>query len=113
MDDSRTTAEKDLEPVIESASATTSPDNARSGNAAYIVFVVVAAVLLVLVSGISSCASALSDAAWQSSSGYGHGWVEYDYRDDDDWLDLLDELGDVDGGSSPLYGASHAAGRAL
>lgn len=83
------------EPVIESASATTSPENARSGNGAYVIFAVVAVLLIALVSALSSCAGILSDAAWRSvgarSWGYGGGQQQY-WDQDDTWLDLLDEL---------------------
>lgn len=48
------------ERVIETASGTTSPDNAKSGPAAYVIFAVVVAVLLALASSVSSCASAAS-----------------------------------------------------
>ena len=100
MEDMRDAAEKNVEPVIESASATTSPDNANSGNGAYVVFAVVAVLLLVLVSGLSSCASALSDVAWRNAEAHSWGGNGYYYLDDyhdefnEDWLEILDELGD-------------------
>ena len=96
-------AQAPADPVIESASATTSPDNARSGGAAYVVFAIVAALLLVVVSGLSSCTGAVADLAWRNTDGrsrsfsyvmdpYGHDYdIDYDY-DLDDWIDLLDEL---------------------
>ena len=102
MEDMRDAAEKNVEPVIESASATTSPDNANSGNGAYVVFALVAVLLLVLVSGLSSCAGALSDVAWRNSGSYGwgggyHHYLDEDYDLDDDyfidWVDDLDDLG--------------------
>lgn len=97
MEDMRDAGEKNVEPVIESASATTSPDNANSGNGAYVVFAVVAVLLLVLVSGLSSCASALSDVAWRNAEAHSWGGNGYYYLDDDyyydDWIEILDELG--------------------
>ena len=96
MEDMRGAAEKNVEPVIESASATTSPDNANSGNGAYVVFAVVAVLLLVLVTGLSSCASALSDVAWRNAEARSWGGGGYYHLDDDyydDWVDILDELG--------------------
>ena len=94
MDDVRDGAEKNVEPVIESASATTSPDNANSGNGAYIVFALVAVLLLVLVSGLSSCASALTDVTWRNSGSYGWGGGYHHYLDDDYYIDWVDDLGD-------------------
>ena len=58
------------QPVIESASATTSPDNANSGPFAYVVFGVVIGLLVLLGVGISSCASALAAFAPQDGRGY-------------------------------------------
>lgn len=50
-------------PVIESASATTSPDNANSGPFAYVLTAVVVGVMLVVVTSLSSCASAIGQVA--------------------------------------------------
>lgn len=96
MRDEKRDARAGDEPVVESASATTSPDNAGSGNGAYVVFVVVAALLMALVSALSSCTGALSDVAWQSRSWDGAGDGSRDWGQDDGWLDFLDEL-ELDG----------------
>ena len=113
MEDIRGAGEKNVEPVIESASATTSPDNANSGNGAYIVFVIVAALLVVLVTGLSSCASALSDVAWRNAEAHSWGGNGYYYLDDDyyddDWIEILDELGDY--GHDTHYFSSWRAAR--
>ena len=61
-------------PVIESASATTSPDNERSGPFAYILTAVVVAVLALLVMGFSGCVTSLGTLA----SAPGSYW-EYTY----------------------------------
>ncbi|MGN0055745.1 MAG: hypothetical protein ACI360_04880 [Atopobiaceae bacterium] len=75
--------------VIESASATTSPDNAHSGNTAYIITVVALAVVIALGMGLSGCISslsttalkhALSDYEGQSQQGLGSsGSSQYGY----------------------------------
>lgn len=104
MDDEKTAADKGTEPVIESASATTDPENANSGNAAYVVFAVVAALMLVLVTGLSSCTRALSDVAWANADGSDWAWVGYAPElEVDTWLD---ELGESRDGGTPLVGAS-------
>ena len=78
-----TTDERDAnapeEHVIESASATTSRDNANSGNAAYVMFGVVVAVLFLLLFGVSSCTSALGDATARGLGDAVSGW-EWEYR---------------------------------
>ena len=64
-------------PVIETASATTSPDNANSGPLAYVVFGIVIALLVLLGAGLSSCGSMLSSLADEDAWGY----VGEDYPD--------------------------------
>ncbi len=73
------------EPIIESASATTSPDNKNSGPAAYVI-AGVSAVLLILASyGLSSCASSLVGYALVSDMAYSDDMYDYDeYYDYDD-----------------------------
>ncbi|MBM6774045.1 hypothetical protein [Olsenella profusa] len=46
--------------IIEGPSATTDPENARSGNAAYVIFGVAVAVLVLLALSLSSCATSLT-----------------------------------------------------
>lgn len=103
MDEHTPVPEKDLDTVIESASATTSPDNARSGPTAYVIFAVAVGVLVALVAGLISCAGTVSDVAARSlergglgySQGYGYGWDVYElYPDssDDPLSELLDGL---------------------
>lgn len=48
-------------PVIETASATTDPDNARSGPGAYVAFAIAAALVALFVLGLSSCVAAVGD----------------------------------------------------
>ena len=79
---------------IETASATTSPDNSNSGPFAYIVFGITLAVLMLTGFGVSSCSSIIVNEALQSS---GNDWgfesqrYEYDL-DDIDWREYgLDE----------------------
>lgn len=54
-------------PIIESASATTDPNNSKSGSGAYVVFLVVACLLLALVSSLSSCVGGLVNVAWETA----------------------------------------------
>ena len=90
-------------PVIESASATTDPNNATSGPFAYVLTAVVVVVLAVLVSGVSSWATSMSRlVASTDSLSYGtgyDGYYEYDYDDTDDLDDLLDNLEELLGDS--------------
>jgi hypothetical protein len=95
------------EKVIETASATTSSERNRSGNAAYIIAVAVVAACLLLASGISSCVSAVfgamvgSEYDSSSSNGYGNGYGSSS-ESDPDTGSLEDLLG---GGSSEGQGA--------
>lgn len=70
-------------PVIESASATTSPDNARSGPVAYVVTALVVGLLALFTLSLSSCVSAVGQIA--TTSGYArpddYGYDHYDYYD--------------------------------
>lgn len=83
-------------PIVESASATTDPDNQNSGPGAYIIFGVVVALLALLILSFSSCTSILSQqASLLSSTGYGTGWdTRWDQDWDMDWDDQLDGLVD-------------------
>ena len=91
-------AEQDVEqrtetPVIESASGTTDPENSRSGGAAYVIFGLAVALLVVLCLGVSSCTSALGtlvSAGLDDTDGYDE-YDLYDYYDDhhDPYEDLL------------------------
>ncbi|OUO32752.1 hypothetical protein [Olsenella sp. An293] len=101
MDQAQEATEKDAREaadVIETASATTSPDNA-SGPGAYVLFAIVALLLLGLVSGLSSCAGALADVAYRDGRYGGTSWVletdssPYGLTEDDILPYLLDELG--------------------
>ena len=53
-------------PVIESASGTTDPRNSESGPTAYVVFGVVAGLLVLLAMSVSSCTAALGSIASSS-----------------------------------------------
>lgn len=83
-------------PIVESASATTDPDNQNSGPGAYIIFGVVVALLALLILSFSSCTSILSQqASLLSSTGYGTGWdTRWDQDWDMDWDDQLDGIVD-------------------
>lgn len=84
------------EPVIESASATTSPDNSDSGPLAYVVTGVVVLLLVLMVSGFSGCAAAMGRLAAGSVSGVaGDG---FGTALPEDWPDPegLDDLGELD-----------------
>lgn len=83
------------ETVIESASATTSPDNSNSGSAAYVIFGVAVALVALIAIGFSGCVSALGRLALDNHSyGYGHNY-DYDGQDIDDQLeDLYYDLDD-------------------
>ena len=81
------------QPVIESASATTSPDNANSGPLAYVVFGIVVGLLVLLLVGVSSCTSAAFSITSQQSWGY----ADSDFVGNDDYLhDLLGDPNDYD-----------------
>lgn len=85
--------------IIEGPSATTDPENSRSGNAAYVIFGVGVAVLVLLALSLSSCATSLaqfglSRVDWDSPS------YQIDLGDPTDELPFgLDGLG---GGAGDL-----------
>ena len=97
---------------IESASATTNPDNANSGAKAYVIAAIAIVVLIGISIGIGSCAALVGRAAYASRGSLGSGLTsrpksidldDYDLDDldlDDYDLDLddldLDDLYDVD-----------------
>lgn len=114
-------------PVIESASATTSPDNARSGPVAYVVTALVVGLLALFTLSLSSCVSAVGQIAttWGYARPDDYGYDYYDYYDyydsypdedsysgqDPNGYDLYDEyLNELYGGSretgGPLDGVS-------
>ncbi len=63
------------QPVIQSASATTSPDNSNSGPMAYVVTAIVLAVLLLLAGSLGSCATSVLDAVGDDYWS-GHGYTD-------------------------------------
>ena len=73
-------------PIIESASATTDPENSNSGSGAYVVFLVVACLLLALVSSMSSCVGGLANVARETA----------ERKVDNVELRLFNDLGDCD-----------------
>ena len=95
---------------IESASATTNPDNANSGAKAYVIAAIAIVVLIGISIGIGSCAALVGRAVYASRGSLGSGLTsrpksidldDYDLDDLDlDDLDLddldLDDLYDVD-----------------
>lgn len=71
--------------IVESASATTSPDNSNSGPFAYILVACVAGVLLLLAASLASCASAIGQVATGGLDGFGLDYTydpRYEYVDD-------------------------------
>ncbi len=72
-------------PVIESASATTSPDNARSGPLAYVVTALIVGLLALFTLSFSSCMSAVGQIAtsWECVHPDDYGYDYYDYYGDD------------------------------
>lgn len=104
---------EDKPKVIETASATTSPDNSNSGHFAYIVAGVTFAVVLLMGLGCAGCASLFLNVAAQEYSSYGsHGRRIDDFvydEDVDDLEELLDqysqEFGGFDEGSQEKDGS--------
>lgn len=98
-------------PIVETASATTSPDNARSGNSAYFIAILAIAVLGLVGTAISGCVSMVSGFLEEEYYGYGPTAYEQmlderlderDYDDFDDYInDYFDNLYDNDGTSYP------------
>ena len=97
---------------IESASATTNPDNANSGAKAYVIAAIAIVVLIGISIGIGSCAALVGRAAYASRGSLGSGLTSRPKSIDLDDLDLDDlDLDDYDydhgfGGTDPdrLYG---------
>lgn len=100
------TARPDAPRVIEGPSATTDPDNSHSGNAAYVIFGVAVAALVLLALSLSSCANSLaqlglSHVGWGSSDYYvewdGHGdELPYGLDGHGDATDVVENLLDQD-----------------
>lgn len=105
-------------PVIETASATTSPDNKDSGPFAYVLTAVVVGLLAPLMLGFSGCASSLGQVggAWSLREGPLSPYGSPGYEDElerylDDWLDP-DDWPDL--GQDPRYNLNdHHEGRHL
>lgn len=88
-------------PIIESASATTSPDNSNSGPFAYVITIVVVGALLLLVTSLASFASSVGQAALDLGLGqtydpYYDFYLEDEYDGYDDFVpyDLEHVFGD-------------------
>ena len=85
---------------IESASATTNPDNANSGAKAYVIAAIAIVVLIGISIGIGSCAALVGRAAYASRGSLGSGLTSRPRSVDLDDYDLddldLDDLYDVD-----------------
>lgn len=80
------------QPVIESASATTSPDNANSGPFAYVVTAIAVALALAATSAVTGCVSALGQYALDGSGDWGYAYDDPYLVDDtleDEYLDDL------------------------
>lgn len=91
MDTNAKDAEKNARPrVIESASGTTDPENASSGPAAYVVFLVVVALLVALATGVSGCVSSLAEVAVGSAGRLSERAPSRDERVEEIDLDLDD-----------------------
>lgn len=84
------TAEGQPGKTIETASATTSPENSDSGNGAYVLVAVVLLVLLLLSSSVASCTSQLVEGYLPYSDGY----PEAQPLEPDDGYGLGDGYGD-------------------
>lgn len=100
--------------IIETASATTDPDNANSGNAAYAIAAIVVVVLLVIGSSLGSF---LSTALSYLASNDGYYEQEWDYYGEPKGQDLDGEMIDTWsqnsgslGGSSQDVPATHVGG---
>ena len=64
--------------VIETAAGTTSPDNAKSGKAAYVIAVVAVAVLALLGSAVAGCSSMVLDLVEAGGTAYEDGIDQYE-----------------------------------
>ena len=100
---------------IESASATTNPDNANSGAKAYVIAAIAIVVLIGISIGIGSCAALVGRAAYASRGSLGSGLtsrpksIDLDDYDLDD-LDLDDLDLDLDGLDLDDYDYDHGFG---
>ena len=92
-------------PIIETAAGTTDPDNAKSGNKAYVIAAAALVALLVMGAGLSGCINFVNDiVGWgMSSGGYDQYTQPYQqhYEDNDGYDDplefLYDYMDDTDG----------------
>ena len=107
---------------IETASATTSPDNPKSGKAAYVIVAIALVALVFLSSSITSCASQVIGYAIMSQEDYGYGLGDEldDFGDIGDGLDGLgndlEDYGDsygYDSGSSSSSSSMMSSSEAL
>ena len=101
MPEDNAPARRDETPVVEGPSATTDRDNANSGPAAYVIFAIAVALLVVLVMSLTSCVGALGtfvathydsgsttlvpqghrdDRGWGEDPSFDDVWDEYDSR---------------------------------
>lgn len=91
--------------IIETASATTSPDNSNSGSFAYIITAVVLGLALVVSLAGAGCAAVVIAAAANNPSSHSHAYPlnGYDTFDDDygdmDWNEFLQHYDDTYGNS--------------
>ncbi|WP_314783260.1 hypothetical protein [Olsenella uli] len=97
-------------PIIETASATTSADNANSGSKPYVIAAVGLAALLALSLSVGSCVSDMITAvAYGINNGlyddYDYGRRRYDDYDDGDVYERLEELVREDGRLGSGYGS--------
>lgn len=79
--------------VVETASATTSPDNARSGHFAYVIALVTVCVLAVIGTGMAGCTSLFMNLIEDEFYDYDRDVYDqlYDEREYDDFDEYLDE----------------------
>lgn len=101
------------ERVIETASATTSPDNAQSGHMAYIIAAIAVGVLILFGMGLSGCMSLVAEIVSDDHNANQH-YVEEPFFDEDfddlmnDWGDDWDtDWDDLDGDDSDSLGGSY------
>ena len=97
-------------PVIETAAGTTSPENARSGNFAYIVALATIVVLGLMGAGVSGCMRLTTSLAQDFDYGDTSNDLGDDYLDDDffDQFDYQDDGTDAESDDDGLGLGSHS-----
>lgn len=86
MTDEKNTGQGAPTPLIEGPSATNSPDNANSGPAAYVIFGVAVALVVLLATSVTGCVAGVAQLAVSDFGYYSDSLGEKDIHD------MLDEL---------------------